>query len=83
MTTVGYGDLYPRTDPGRAMALTVMVVGIGFGTLLIGAAAERFVAPDVRAETAEIEASEEALLREVKALSARLHSIEDALERRG
>ena len=60
-----------------------MVVGIGFGTLLIGAAAERFVAPDVLAESADMEASDATLLRELQELSARLHNIERALERRG
>ena len=30
MTTVGYGDITPMTDGGRAIAMAVMVVGIGF-----------------------------------------------------
>jgi voltage-gated potassium channel Kch len=41
MTTVGYGDVYPETDTGRAIAILVMVVGIGFLSLLIGAVSER------------------------------------------
>ena len=43
MTTVGYGDISPNTDWGRVIAMAVMVVGIGFLSLLIAAGAERFV----------------------------------------
>ena len=59
-----------------------MVVGIGFGTLLIGAAAERFVVRDVESETQELEATDQDLLREVLELSARLARIEAVLQRR-
>lgn len=43
VTTVGYGDVSPETDAGRIIAITVMVVGIGFVALLTAAAAERFM----------------------------------------
>ncbi|SMC25969.1 voltage-gated potassium channel [Desulfacinum hydrothermale DSM 13146] len=33
-TTVGYGDVYPTTGPGRAIGVLVMLVGIGFLGLL-------------------------------------------------
>lgn len=34
LSTVGYGDLYPRTDGGRVVALITMVLGVGvLGTL--------------------------------------------------
>jgi len=46
-TTVGYGDINPGTDYGRVIAMVVMVIGIGFLSMLIGAAAERFVSKDV------------------------------------
>jgi voltage-gated potassium channel len=39
MTTLGYGDLAPNTIDGRIIAIVVMVVGIGFLGLIIGAAA--------------------------------------------
>jgi voltage-gated potassium channel len=45
MTTVGYGDVPVTTDAGRVIAIIVMVVGIGFDTLVIGAISERFVTP--------------------------------------
>lgn len=43
VTTVGYGDIGPKTDAGRVIAMAVMLVGIGFVALLTAAAAERFM----------------------------------------
>ena len=91
MTTVGYGDVPVTTNAGRVIAIIVMVVGIGFGTLVIGAISERFVAPSVEREVEEAqqEAVEEfqdldaEVLRELRAMSARLQQLETALHRRG
>lgn len=44
VTTVGYGDIAPRTTGGRIIGIIVMLVGIGFVTILTAAAAERFIA---------------------------------------
>jgi voltage-gated potassium channel len=55
VTTVGYGDEYPRTTPGRLIAIGVMLVGIGFVAVLTAAAAERFMR-DQRHEVAELTA---------------------------
>jgi voltage-gated potassium channel len=43
VTTVGYGDYSPRTDAGRAIAIVVMLAGIGFVAVLTAAAADRFM----------------------------------------
>ena len=37
MTTVGYGDISPHTTAGRALAIGVMIVGIGFVGLVTAA----------------------------------------------
>lgn len=44
VSTVGYGDITPKTDGGRVIAIVVMLVGIGFVAILTAAAAERFIA---------------------------------------
>lgn len=72
VTTVGYGDIGPKTDAGRVIAMTVMVVGIGFVALLTAAAAERFI-------RREGTAASEAQLDEI---SARLERLEQALSDR-
>ncbi|MBI3747581.1 MAG: ion transporter [Chloroflexi bacterium] len=34
LSTVGYGDVYPRTDEGRVAAMVLMILGIGlFGAI--------------------------------------------------
>lgn len=72
MTTVGYGDVTPKTDGGRAIAVVVMLVGIGFAAVLTGAIAQRFIAP----------AEEETLMGEhelrdrLDAIAARLDRLE-------
>jgi voltage-gated potassium channel len=71
VTTVGYGDSYPRTTGGRIIAIVVMLVGIGFVAILTAAAAERFM----RSRRAEEVAIEERLAEIARRL--------DAIERRG
>jgi voltage-gated potassium channel len=75
MTTVGYGDVRPETPEGKAIAIAVMLVGIGFATLVIGAAAERFIRPRHH----EPEPGEDDLLAQVRDISPRLQRLEQAL----
>lgn len=46
VTTVGYGDLYPKTVEGRLVAMVVMLFGIGFLSVLTATIASRFVQTD-------------------------------------
>jgi voltage-gated potassium channel len=70
VTTVGYGDTYPATDAGRAIAVVVMLVGIGFIAVLTAAAAERFM----RGREAEQQRAE--LQERLDEIAARLAALE-------
>ena len=53
MSTVGYGDQYPITNPGRALGTVIIIIGVGvFGTLT-GYLANLFLSPSKKKETAE------------------------------
>jgi voltage-gated potassium channel Kch len=54
VTTVGYGDLYPKTVAGRLVAMTLMFVGIGFLAVLTATIASQFVKGDRSDETADV-----------------------------
>src|SRR5262245_47997309 len=43
VTTVGYGDIIPSTSGGRAIAMGIMFVGVGFVALLTAYVADRFI----------------------------------------
>lgn len=43
VTTVGYGDLYPKDVEGRIIAIVVMLVGIGFLSVLTATVASQFI----------------------------------------
>jgi voltage-gated potassium channel len=70
VTTVGYGDTFPRTDTGKAIAAVVMLVGIGFVAVLTATAAERFM------RDREAEAQQADLQESLEEISARLAALE-------
>jgi voltage-gated potassium channel len=81
MTTVGYGDVIPTNAGGKAVAIVVMIVGIGFLSLLIGAIAERFVSADVSEAEAGLEVTQEEVLRELGEITQRLQRLETSMRR--
>ena len=70
MTTVGYGDLYPITPLGRAVAAVTMVVGIGVFSILAGSLAAWFVQGGVD-EVQDLRRRIEQLERELRSVRAR------------
>lgn len=55
VTTVGYGDLYPKTVEGRLIGMVVMLIGIGFLSVLTATIASRFVRSDQEADPSRID----------------------------
>jgi voltage-gated potassium channel len=45
VATVGYGDLYPVTNPGRLVGVLMMIVGVGVFSVLTSFLAKWFLAP--------------------------------------
>ena len=79
VTTVGYGDSVPTTVEGRLVAVLVMLVGIGFLTVITASITSTFVSRS-RRERPPSEA-EAALAEQLGQLEGRLERIEAALER--
>jgi voltage-gated potassium channel Kch len=77
VTTVGYGDHVPATVAGRLVAALVMLVGIGFLTVITAAITSTFVSRSRREQTpsSAITPMEEQL----RQIAARLERIEAAL----
>lgn len=70
VTTVGYGDLYPTTWPGRVIASVVMLVGIRFFALLTATVSATFVKGD---------RPDEAIQADLKEILQRLDRLERGL----
>ncbi len=79
VTTVGYGDLSPVSGSGRALAVVVMVLGIGFVAMLTAAAAEHFVRTAGSAGDDEGAMGVEDVCARLDELNARMDRIEAAL----
>lgn len=70
VTTVGYGDIYPKTTAGRMIGIVVMASGIGFVALLTGAMAQRFLQGEDEDAPPETE-----LMNKLEEVSKRLEEV--------
>ena len=72
VTTVGYGDLYPKDVEGRIIAIVVMLFGIGFISVLTATVASQFVKSERQDETTEVIDTLRRIEADVAELKARL-----------
>jgi voltage-gated potassium channel len=79
VTTVGYGDNVPMTLAGRIVAVLVMLVGIGFLTVITAAITSTFVSRSRREQSPSD--PDAALAEHFHQLDSRLERIEAALGR--
>ncbi len=81
VTTVGYGDVTPVTVPGRLVAALVMLVGIGFLTVITAAITSTFVSRTEGEQAAsDVEPATAQQLREIESrFDSRLSRIEAAV----
>ena len=70
-TTVGYGDISPATLPGRAIAVALMLFGIGLTATLAASVAAFFVRTDQGSELYEVTSRLERLERLLEELKSR------------
>jgi voltage-gated potassium channel len=81
ITTVGYGDRFPVSPEGRAVAAMLMTAGVGLFGTLSGVIAAWFLGPQQPAAPAEEKPEVSAELAELRATVAELRSITDSLRR--
>ena len=79
VTTVGYGDNVPTNPAGQLVAVLVMLVGIGFLTVITASITSTFVARSRKDQ--KLGEAETAMAEQLRQLNSRLERIESALER--
>ena len=81
VTTVGYGDHVPETAAGQIVAAFVMLLGIGFATVVIAAITGVFVNRSQLPHQERVGRDAVATAEQLQKMDARLQRIEAALAR--
>jgi voltage-gated potassium channel len=79
VTTVGYGDRFPVTEGGRAVAVVLMLVGIGLIGVLTATVASVFIKEHTDANREEIKKGHVDLGQQLSVISDRLADVERRL----
>lgn len=79
VTTVGYGDITPKTDGGRITAIVIMVVGIAYVAMLTAAMAQLFLASLVEKESKVTMLAESEVLARIDELASHIARLEAAI----
>ena len=80
MTTVGYGDKYPSTESGRAVAVILMLTGIALVGTMTAAIAAWFVGSTQKANRKAAEEDEDQAQAERSILLAEVAAVRAALD---
>jgi voltage-gated potassium channel len=80
VTSVGYGDVVPRSLAGRLLGLFVMINGIAFLTVVIATISAAFVEGARRRYSEAHALDDDPVLGELRRISARLDQIEQRLD---
>jgi voltage-gated potassium channel len=83
MTTVGYGDITPKTVEGKVIACVLMLVGVGFFAVITGAIAQRFLATEVEEAVGELTGAEIDVITQIRMLGEQLARLEATVRREG
>jgi voltage-gated potassium channel len=79
VTTVGYGDRYPVSAGGRAVAVVLMLVGIGLIGVLTATVASVFVKEHTDANKEEFKKGHDELGQQLSVISDRIADVERRL----
>jgi voltage-gated potassium channel len=81
MSTVGYGDQYPITNPGRVLGTIIIIIGVGIFGTLTGYLANFFLSPAKRKTEADQPTPDLTMrLQELKELNVRQQAAINELE---
>ncbi len=79
VTTVGYGDNVPETAGGRIVAVLVMLLGIGFVTVITASITSSFVERSRQQQQQRVGRDSEPTAEQLQRIDDRLERIEAAL----